>query len=143
MIKSYKKIIILLILTSCFSNNISNKGYVLYEEDLSNIKIGLSNQEYIIKTIGYPYSKSYFNKNIWYYYTYKKQKFLFFKPIITKQNMLILEFDPNTQIIKNKIYYNIKNNNDINITTFNKSITTDDNILNDIFKNIGQIKLGN
>ena len=111
------------------------------EKDIEEIKIGLTNQDSVINILGYPSLRSYFDDNTWYYYSYKSFEFLFFKPFITKQKLLVIEFDSDTLIVKNKSLYNI-NSNKFEIKDINSDYKEErENIIKDIFNNIGQVSM--
>ena len=137
-----KKIFFFLILFTLFGciRNTSQKGFIFNEDDFSKINVNLTNKENVISAIGYPNLKSNFNENIWYYYSYKMKEILFFKPNISQQKLLIIEFDPETSIVKNKYVYNI-DANDFEINDVKQSNSDEKkNILKDIFNNIGRVK---
>ena len=123
----------------CITRSLSQKGYILDEEDLSNIKVGLTNKENIIKYLGYPLNKSYFDENIWIYYSYKMKEVLFFKPSLKNQKVLVIEFDKDTDLIKNLSLYDIDSNNYKILDTTTEIEKEKENFIKDILKNIGQV----
>lgn len=127
-------------LSGCITKSISQKGFIFDDEDLSNISVGLTNKENVLKYLGYPLNKSYFNDNLWIYYSYETKEVLFFKPKIQKQKVLIIEFDKVDEIVKNMSVYNIDTNNS-NLDDIDFKDDYDKNVLKDIFKNIGQVGL--
>ena len=136
-----KKYFLLLFIFLLFSCNTPIKhGYVFEESDVEGLKIGLTNQEEIVKILGYPQTKSYFDENTWYYYSYLSRKFLFFKPFISKEKLLIVEFEPETNILKNKLIYNLDTKK-YEFKTNNNYEDDKSNIIKDIFNNIGQISM--
>lgn len=146
-LKYYKNIlsiifcIIVILNCSCVTKNISEKGYIFDDEDLSNIKIGLTNKENTIKNLGYPLNKSYFDDNTWIYYSYKLREVLFFKPTLKDQKILFIEFDEETDLIKNLSLYKV-NSNDYEILNETTNIQENqENVIKDILKNIGQFSM--
>jgi len=140
---SYKYLIIFILLftSSCITRNLSQKGYIINKDDLSNITIGLTNKENTIKSLGYPLNKSYFDDNIWIYYSYTIKEILFFKPKIKDQKVLIIEFDKNTELIKNLSLYNIKSDKNKVLDIGNDINKDKSNAIKDILNNIGQFSM--
>lgn len=140
MFKRFLFVIILVLLSSCIARSISQKGYVINKEDIQNINIGITNKENALKILGYPLNKSYFNDDIWIYYSYKAKEVLFFKPKITEQKVLIVEFDKETNLVKNLSLYDIKSKNKtLNIgSDINEEKS---NAIKDILNNIGQFSI--
>ncbi|MDR0423236.1 MAG: outer membrane protein assembly factor BamE, partial [Rickettsiales bacterium] len=130
------KLLILLLLTSCIT---SNKGKILDNDDIERLNVDLTSKDNVIRTIGFPSFVSDFDNNRWVYYSYKIKKFLFFKPDLEDQRVLVLDFEDN--ILKKLSLYNIDTNGyeplENSITT---SIENDTGVIEDIFGNIGQIK---
>ncbi len=134
-------LISLLIFSGCITKNVSQKGYIFDEDDISQISVGLTNKENTLRYLGYPLNKSYFDDNIWIYYSYQMKEVLFFKPKISNQKLLVLEFDKETDIIKNLSLYNINSNN---YEILNDTTNINDekqSIIQDILKNIGQFSM--
>lgn len=137
----FKKIVPLffILLASCVARDVSQKGFIFTKQETDELTIGITSKENTLKILGYPLNKSYFNDNIWIYYSYKMRQIMFFKPKLKEQKVLVVEFDPETDIIKNLALYDINTNK---YEILNKSTKTDidnTNILKDILNNIGQI----
>ena len=129
----------LIINVSCVFKNKTQRAYVIEDDKLELINVGLTNKENTIQILGYPALRSYFNDNIWYYYSYTTKEFLFFKPTISDQKILILEFDPETNVVLSKKLKNIDSDKQ-NITDINKEYEIEqESVINDILNNIGQV----
>lgn len=141
MIYKYLIIFVLFFTTSCITRDLSQKGYIINKDDLSNVQIGLTNKENTIKYLGYPLNKSYFDDNIWIYYSYTIKEVLFFKPKIKDQKVLIIEFDKNTDLIKNLSLYNIQSDKNKVLDIGNDINKDKSNAIKDILSNIGQFSM--
>lgn len=141
-----KKLKILLFLvfmfnTACITRSLNQKGNIFDNNDISNIKAGLTNKDNVVKIIGYPTNQSYFNNNIWIYYSYQIKEVMFFKPSIEKQKVLVLNFNDETDIVEDVFLYDINSNDYEILDTIDKIDQNKDNIIQDIFRNIGQISM--
>jgi outer membrane protein assembly factor BamE (lipoprotein component of BamABCDE complex) len=132
-----KYIFLLLILTSCLT---IEKGKVLDIDDINKIDIGISHKDNVIKILGFPSFKSDFNQNKWIYYSYKLRKFLFTKPHYKEQKVLVIDFSDNGEYVKNMTFYDIDTNEYKTVNNKTATGKEDENIIRDIFSNIGQIK---
>jgi len=127
--------------SGCVTKNLSQKGHIFDENDLSNIKVGLTNKENTIKYLGHPLNKSYFNDNTWIYYSYKMKEVLFFKPRLEEQKILLIEFDSETDLIKNLSLYDVDSNKYEILDNASDVDEDRDSIINDILKNVGQFSM--
>ena len=127
-----------ILLTGCITKSISKKGFIFDDEDIANITVGVTNKDNVIKYLGYPLDRSYFNSNMWIYYSYETKEVLFFKPKIQNQKMLIIEFDNKTELVSNLLRYNIDSNK-IDINDIKLKDDYNKNLLKDIITNIGQV----
>lgn len=125
----------------CVTRDISQKGYMFDEDDLSNIKVGLTNKENTLKYLGYPLNRSYFDDNVWIYYSYKMKEVLFFKPSLKDQKVLVVEFDDDTDLIKNLSLYDVNSDNYEILDATTEVEEEKENVIRDILKNIGQISM--
>ncbi|MDD2840476.1 MAG: outer membrane protein assembly factor BamE [Rickettsiales bacterium] len=141
MFNKYLIIFVLLFTSSCITRDLSQKGYIINKDDLSNVTIGLTNKENTLKYLGYPLNKSYFDNNIWIYYSYTIKEVLFFKPQIKDQKILIIEFDKNTELIKNLSLYNIQSDKNQSLDIGNDINKDKSNVMKDILNNIGQFSM--
>lgn len=141
MIKKILIIFVLFLFNGCIMKSVSQKGYILDENDISKITVGLTSKENTLKYLSYPLNKSYFDDNIWIYYSYKMKEFLFFKPFISDQKILIVEFDNETDIVKNLSLYSIDSNNYKMLQDTTNINDEKENLIKDILNNIGQFSI--
>jgi outer membrane protein assembly factor BamE (lipoprotein component of BamABCDE complex) len=132
---NYKKAFFLFLLTSCIT---TNKGKLFDGGDLEQLDTGITNKNNVIKMLGYPSFVLNLDNNKWVYYSYKIRKFLFFKPDLKEQKILVLDFE--NEILKNLSLYDVDSNNYEPLENSNYNLEEEKNIIKDIFSNIGQIK---
>ena len=139
--KRYVYIFLLVLFTSsCISRSITRKGNIFDSNDVESIRVGLTDKNDILHTFGYPLNISYFDKNIWIYYSYQMKEILFFKPYISDQKVLVVRFN-NENIVSDMYLYNIDSNNYEILNTTDTSIQDKQNVIQDILSNIGQISM--
>lgn len=109
-------IISILILYSCSNKpaiiltgtlNLNNKEKILIT--------GTSNRNDVLKILGPSIIRGYPDENKWVYFEQHQTKNLFGKNKITKNDLLIINFDNKGLIIKKKLF-DIKNNNEIELS---------------------------
>ena len=109
-------IFILLLITNCSSNKVSNNhGFSSLDSKFEKITVNKTNKNDILKIIGPPSSVSDFNKNKWFYIQRLKQNQSLFKlgiKKIKKNNILIIEFDNRGLLVKKNIL-DLDNMNDV------------------------------
>ena len=105
-------LIILIFLTfSCKLTPVNKiSGIQNLEEKIKKIEIGKSNKNDIIKTLGYSVAYEPNNENIWYYMEMQETRNFFGKKKITKELVLVLEFDNKSILYKKEIYDSNKRN---------------------------------
>lgn len=139
--KRYVYIFLLVLFTSsCISRSITHKGNIFDNNDVDSIRVGLTDKNDILQNFGYPLNISYFDKNIWIYYSYQMKEILFFKPYISDQKVLVVRFN-NENIVSDMYLYNIDSNNYEILNTTDTSIQDKQNVIQDILSNIGQISM--
>ena len=111
-----KKTILIILIFLTFSCKLTpvNKisGIQNIEEKIKKIDIGKSNKNDIIKILGYSIASEPDNENIWYYMEMQETRNFFGKKKITKELVLVLEFD-NRSILYKKEIYDSNNKNQI------------------------------
>ena len=127
--------------SSCISRSITHKGNIFDNNDVESIRVGLTDKNDILHTFGYPLNTSYFDKNIWIYYSYQMKEILFFKPYISDQKVLVIRFNNDTNVVSDMYLYNIDSNNYEILNTTDTSIQDKQNVIQDILSNIGQISM--
>ena len=111
-----KKTILIILIFLTFSCKLTpvNKisGIQNIEEKIKKIDVGKSNKNDIIKILGYSIASEPDNENIWYYMEMQETRNFFGKKKITKELVLVLEFD-NRSILYKKEIYDSNNKNQI------------------------------
>ena len=111
-----KKTLLIILIFLTFSCKLTpvNKisGIQNIEEKIKKIDIGKSNKNDIIKILGYSIASEPNNENIWYYMEMQETRNFFGKKKITKELVLVLEFD-NRSILYKKEIYDSNNKNQI------------------------------
>jgi len=111
-----KKTLLIILIFLTFSCKLTpvNKisGIQNIEEKIKKIDIGKSNKNDIIKILGYSIVSEPNNENIWYYMEMQETRNFFGKKKITKELVLVLEFD-NRSILYKKEIYDSNNKNQI------------------------------
>ena len=107
-------IIISLFISACTLKKIENHhGINALSKKHEAIIINKSNKNDIILMLGSPSTKSTFDENTWYYIERKKSRLplkKLGKNVITKNNILLLEFDTKGLLVK-KEFFNLTNMN--------------------------------
>ena len=139
-IKQIFFLFILIFATGCITKSINQKGNIFDDNDIREIKVGLTNRENVVKILGYPINQSYFDNNLWIYYSYQIKEVMFFKPKITNQKVLAIQFNSETDIVSDMSLYDINSENYEILNDINDNMDKDkNNIIQDILRNIGQI----
>lgn len=133
--------LIVLFTSSCINRSITHKGNIFDSNDVESIRVGLTDKNDILHTFGYPLNTSYFDKNIWIYYSYQMKEILFFKPYISDQKVLVIRFNNDTNVVSDMYLYNIDSNNYEILNTTDTSLQDNQNVIQDIMSNIGQISM--
>jgi len=111
-----KKTLLIILIFLTFSCKLTpvNKisGIQNIEEKIKKIDVGKSNKNDIIKILGYSIVSEPNNENIWYYMEMQETRNFFGKKKITKELVLVLEFD-NRSILYKKEIYDSNNKNQI------------------------------
>lgn len=141
-IKQIFFLFILIFATGCITKSINQKGNIFDDNDVREIKVGLTNRENVVKILGYPINQSYFDNNLWIYYSYQIKEVMFFKPKITNQKVLAIQFNNETDIVSDMSLYDINSENYEILNDIDNNIDKDkNNIIQDILRNIGQISM--
>ena len=119
MIKVFYIFFIFLVATSCSIKQIDNyHGVAFLEKKQKELSINKSNKNDIIQILGAPSTESILDKDLWIYIENRKSKSSLLKlgkNIVLTRNVLVLELDKKG-ILKNKKFYNIDDQNEINFT---------------------------
>jgi outer membrane protein assembly factor BamE (lipoprotein component of BamABCDE complex) len=107
------------ILIGCqFQEPTKNHGIFNLEKRANKLTININNFNDVIKIIGQPHTKSIDDKNTWIYFERILTKGKYYKlgqNLIKKNNVLVLEFDK-YGVLKNKIFLDKNNLNNLNFT---------------------------
>ncbi len=107
------------ILIGCqFQEPTKNHGIFNLEKRANKLTININNFNDVIKIIGQPHTKSIDDKNTWIYFERILTKGKYYKlgqNVIKKNNVLVLEFDK-YGVLKNKIFLDKNNLNNLNFT---------------------------
>lgn len=131
----------LLILSSC-SSKIDNQGYIFDNLDFSSVQKNVTSKNTILQIYGSPsFYSDVSDKEYWFYYANQIKKFLFFKPEILTQDILIVSFDENDTVDFVKIL-NIKDSDKSFYFNINKTEVKshEKGFFKSIFENVGTIK---
>src|SRR6056300_811407 len=103
-----KKTLLIILIFLTFSCKLTpvNKisGIQNIEEKIKKIDVGKSNKNDIIEILGYSIVSEPNNENIWYYMEMQETSNFFGKKKITKELVLVLEFDNRSILYKKEIY---------------------------------------
>lgn len=127
---------ILIALTSCAAD-ITRHGHVFAEEDLAQVKQGMS-QDQVIIALGTPDTKSAANQSAYYYIsTTTERSAAFLNPKIVDRKVVAIYFDENN-LVKSVANYGIEDGKVIDfITRQTPSRGSEDSLLKELFRNIG------
>ncbi len=132
----------LFFLTSCVETKYDN-GYLSSKLDTSFIRKNLTTKKQIFSQFGAPsinYNIANKDNESHIYLSQQISNFLFFKPKITKRNILVISY--NNNIVSNIENYNLNDENNISILDSNRSSNysiKNKSLFSEIFGNIGQI----
>ena len=71
-----------------------HRGFVLDEQLVQSVQVGVDNKESVTKTLGRPTFVGQFDPNDWYYLSQDTHQFAFRSPRVTEQKLLHVRFDP-------------------------------------------------
>ena len=134
-------IFFILVATSCTIKPIDDfHGIIFLEEKQKKLSINKSNKNDIIKILGTPSTQSILEDDIWIYIENRKSKSSLLKlgkTIVTVNNVLVLEID-NRGILKNKKFYNIKDQNEINFARDKTQMSDKDSFVYSVMSSLRQ-----
>ena len=132
----------LFLLTSCAKTKYDN-GYIASKLDTSFIRKNLTTKKQVFSNLGAPsinYNISENNNETQIYLSQEISNFLFFKPKITRRDILIITY--NNDIVSNIESFNLNDANKISILDSNRGNNysiKNKSLLNEIIGNIGKI----
>jgi outer membrane protein assembly factor BamE (lipoprotein component of BamABCDE complex) len=72
---------------------VANRGNMLEEERIAQVKNGTSSKNDVFEALGSPSIVSTFDDNTWYYVGQRTERESFFKPEVTERKVIAVEFD--------------------------------------------------
>jgi outer membrane protein assembly factor BamE (lipoprotein component of BamABCDE complex) len=132
---------IILVTTSCSLKPIDNyHGVSFLKKKQDKLLINKSNKNDIIKILGAPSTKSFFENDLWIYIENRKTKSSIFKLGKNKElanNILVLEIDKKG-LLKKKNFYNIDDQNNIKFTKRQTDISDRDGFIYGVVSSLRQ-----
>ena len=132
---------LILILSSCSLKPVDNyHGVSFLQEKQKKLFINNSNKNDIIKTLGAPSTKSILEDDIWIYIENRKSKssiLKFGKNVVLTNNVLVLEIDKKG-ILKDKKFYNIDDENQIEFTNDKTKMSEKDSFVYGVISSLKQ-----
>ena len=139
--KLFYIIFFILVATSCTIKPVDDfHGIIFLEKKQKKLSINKSNKNDIIKILGTPSTQSILEDDIWIYIENRKSKSSLLKlgkTIVTVNNVLVLEID-NRGILKNKKFYNIKDQNEINFARDKTQMSDKDSFVYSVMSSLRQ-----
>ena len=139
--KTFYIIFLILVVTSCTIKPVDDfHGIIFLEEKQKKLSINKSNKNDIIKILGTPSTQSILEDDIWIYIENRKSKSSLLKlgkTIVTVNNVLVLEID-NRGILKNKKFYNIKDQNEIDFARDKTQMSDKDSFVYSVMSSLRQ-----
>ena len=77
-----------------------HRGYVLDEQLVQSVQVGVDNKESVTKTLGRPTFVGQFDANDWYYLSQDTHQFAFRDPRVTEQKLLHVRFDAAGNVVQ-------------------------------------------
>jgi outer membrane protein assembly factor BamE (lipoprotein component of BamABCDE complex) len=74
------------------------RGYIPDEEKVSAVKIGADSRDTVQAKLGTPSSTATFGDPTWYYISTEQERYAFFKPDVTKRQILAVEFSEDGKV---------------------------------------------
>lgn len=128
---------ILVGLSGCAAD-ITRHGHIFSEEDLAQVKKGMS-QDQVILALGTPDTKSTASQSAYYYIsTTSERSAAFLQPKIVDRKVVAIYFD-NDNLVKSVANYGIEDGKVIDfVTRETPSRGSEDGLLKELFRNIGR-----
>jgi outer membrane protein assembly factor BamE (lipoprotein component of BamABCDE complex) len=104
-----------LVLASGCSPRVQNLGNAPTARALDEVKVGKSQAD-VTAALGSPSATGTFDPRIWYYISKRTEVMAFFKPTVTEQKVIEIQFD-NDGIVKNIKDYSLAEARDVSLVT--------------------------
>ena len=72
---------------------IANRGNLLDEDRIAQVKVGASSKNDVFEALGSPSAVSTFDDNTWYYIGQRTEREAFFDPVVTDRKVIQVSFD--------------------------------------------------
>ncbi len=131
----------MLILCAC-EPRITTHGFMPRDELVTQLSPGEQTKDTVRKLIGTPSSIGTFDDRVWYYITQRTKNQAFFKPLLTDQQILALEFDEQ-EVLKSIKQYGIKEARLIEpLTEKTPTVGRKLTLIQQLFGNLGRFRSG-
>jgi outer membrane protein assembly factor BamE (lipoprotein component of BamABCDE complex) len=80
------------------------RGYVPDEEKLASVRVGGDTRDSVQEKLGTPSSTAAFGDPTWYYISTEQERYAFFKPEVTKRQILAVEFSEDGKVADIRAY---------------------------------------
>jgi len=77
---------------------VANRGNMLDEERIAQVKTGASSKNDVFEALGSPSIVSTFDDNTWYYVGQRTEREAFFKPEVTDRKVIAIQFDDSDHV---------------------------------------------
>ena len=78
----------------------ATRGNIVQDEKLVELQVGLSTVDDVVDVLGTPSTVATFDNSVWYYIGQRTERMAFFRPEVIERRILVVEFDPDTQILR-------------------------------------------
>jgi outer membrane protein assembly factor BamE (lipoprotein component of BamABCDE complex) len=80
------------------------RGYVPDDEKVASVKVGGDTRDSVQEKLGTPSSTAAFGDPTWYYISTEQERYAFFKPDVTKRQILAVEFNDDGKVADVRTY---------------------------------------
>jgi outer membrane protein assembly factor BamE (lipoprotein component of BamABCDE complex) len=80
------------------------RGYVPDQERLNEIKVGQDTRDTVQQKLGTPSSSATFGDPTWYYISTEQERYAFFKPDVTKREIVAIQFGDDGKVVELRNY---------------------------------------
>lgn len=94
-------------LAGCAPTN-SFQGFQVVDQAPADVKVGSDTRDTVLARLGSPTATSTFDKNTWYYMSQVSNKTAFYRPRVTRRDIVAIQFDKDTQQVTALNTYTLK-----------------------------------
>jgi outer membrane protein assembly factor BamE (lipoprotein component of BamABCDE complex) len=80
------------------------RGYVPDDEKVASVRVGADSRETVQEKLGTPSSTATFGDPTWYYISTEQERYAFFKPEVTKRQILAVQFTEDGKVADLRTY---------------------------------------